>query len=99
LDQEKSGNPGYVRVLSRTPCFCRVFVTCHQSDQIGRIFAFWVIVYFRRFFKLQISRNFWVTFFNSKNYAITLSQHGLAKILGRFFAQTYLVTLPAIAFL
>jgi hypothetical protein len=40
----------------------------HQGDQIGRIFAFWVIVYFGHFKKYTISPNFWATIFHSKKY-------------------------------
>jgi hypothetical protein len=41
----------------------KVKFTLFQGDHIGRIFAYWVIVYFGQWFKnYRGSANFWVTF-------------------------------------
>jgi hypothetical protein len=74
-----------VLLLSRTP---------DQGDQIGRIFAYWGIVFFGQFFLFtEGAFNFWPTFSKGKiMYIFILTKNGLGCILGDF-TQTHLVTL------
>jgi hypothetical protein len=54
-----------------------------QSDQIGRIFAQWVVVYFGLFFEIfRSSPHFWASFFHSQGYALILAKMYLATFLG-----------------
>jgi hypothetical protein len=65
----------------------------NQGDQIGRILAHWMIVYFGNSFENYRSRSiFWQLFSEGGNYALILTKDGLGYILG-YFSQTHLVTL------
>jgi hypothetical protein len=56
-----------------------------QSDQIGRIFVFWAIVYFGQFFSNYRSQNFLATFSKvCKRYALIFQKMGWAKFWGDF---------------
>jgi hypothetical protein len=45
--------------LSRTDIDVHIYMCLYQGDQIGRIFARWVIVYFGQFFTIaQVARIF-----------------------------------------
>jgi hypothetical protein len=55
-----------------------------QGDQIGRIFAFWVIVYYGQFCENDISSpNFWASFINGKRYWLVLAYYCRQKKLAR----------------
>jgi hypothetical protein len=57
-----------------------------QGDQIGRIFAFWAIVFSGQFFEnKRSSPKLWATIFRSKNYVLILPNNGLGDIFGRCF--------------
>jgi hypothetical protein len=44
-----------------------------QGDQIGRIFAYWAIVYFEQFIKLhRRSPDIWTAYFHEKSYVLIL---------------------------
>jgi hypothetical protein len=52
-------------------------MTWKQGDQIGRIFAYWVIVYFGNFSENDLSSSiFGVTFFQRKGRVLTLTKRG-----------------------
>jgi hypothetical protein len=58
----------------------------YKGDQIGRIFAHWVIVYFGHLFEnYRTSTNFWGTFSLSWGYALILAKNVLGYVLGYFF--------------
>jgi hypothetical protein len=64
-----------------------------QGDRIGRIFAYWVIVYFEHLCeKHRISQNIWATFFNGKSYILGSTKNWLLYISGDF-SKRHLVTL------
>jgi hypothetical protein len=62
---------------------------------IGRIFAYWALVYFGQFCENNISiPNFWATCFQYKNNLLILTKNGFGYVhFGRFFSQTYMVPL------
>jgi hypothetical protein len=59
-----------------------------QGDQIGRVFAYWVIVYFGKFENYKSSPNFGATFSYGKLFALILTKNVLGHILGDFFATS-----------
>jgi hypothetical protein len=60
-------------------------MTSKQGDQIGRIFAFWVIVYFGQFLENnKRSPNDWTTFSHGKRYSSIVTKDGFGYILGYF---------------
>jgi hypothetical protein len=57
-----------------------------QGDQIGRIFAQWVIVYFGQFYKdYRSNPNFWATLSLLIYYVIFFGKKWLGFGLGDFF--------------
>jgi hypothetical protein len=59
---------------------------CWQGDQIGRIFAYWSIVFVEQCYeKFSSSPDFWATFFQGKSYVLILAKKGLGFVLGDFF--------------
>jgi hypothetical protein len=72
-------------------------VGLQQGDQIGRIFAYWAIVYFGQFFENKRTipplpkDNFFPL---GKSYVLILPKNEFGYILGNFI-QTDLVTMPA----
>jgi hypothetical protein len=65
-----------------------------QGDQIGRIFGFWAIVFFGRFFEKYILSP---TFFPRKKLRIDFRKNGLGYIhFGEFLSETPLATLPGL---
>jgi hypothetical protein len=59
-----------------------------QGDQIGRIFAHWVIFFFGQFFEnYRSSPNIWATLFNGKSCLIILTKTDLVFIFGQLFHQ------------
>jgi hypothetical protein len=70
------------------PCFAFA-----KGDQVGRIFAHKVIVYFGHFVENCRSCPKRVNLIHGKNYATFRQKNGLGFILGDFFSQTHLVTL------
>jgi hypothetical protein len=62
--------------------------TRDQSDQIGRIFAHWVIVSYRQFLKIVKVAHFWSNFSRSLDYAIILTKNRFGYILGDFFTNS-----------
>jgi hypothetical protein len=64
----------------------------HQSDQIGRIFTHWVIIYFGQFFLMIEVARFGNTFFHEKGCALILTKMGWASFWV-IFSQVHLVTL------
>jgi hypothetical protein len=74
--------------------FIRGFQTRIRGDRIGRIIAYWAIVFFEQFFEnYESSLNIWAIFPHSLGFKLILAKHGFGLILGDF-SQTYLVTLP-----
>jgi hypothetical protein len=56
-----------VKKLIKKLILAFVIVVTDQGDQIGRIFAYWVLVYFGQFYaKIPQQSNFWSTFFRAK---------------------------------
>jgi hypothetical protein len=73
LCQEKAGNPGLEHVLL-------------QGDQIGRIFAYWVIDCFGQFFEnYRSSPKFLATIFHGKNKVSILIKTGWASLWAIFY--------------
>jgi hypothetical protein len=69
-------------------------ITHGQGDQIGRIFAYWAIVW-AGFFKNDLcSANFCATFPYYLSRVLLLTNNGLGLHLWRFFSKTHPVTLP-----
>jgi hypothetical protein len=67
-----------------------------QGDQIERIFASWVIVFFGKFFfNFRNSPKFLNYFFNSKSYVLYLTKMGWDTFWATF-SQTHLVTLSGL---
>jgi hypothetical protein len=64
-----------------------------QGDQIGRIFASWVTVFFRQFFKHYWSSQKMIYFFPHTKLLIHLDKKSFELHFGRFFSWTRLVTL------
>jgi hypothetical protein len=61
-----------------------------QGDQIGRIFAFWVIVYFGQFLENnKRSPNDWITFSHGKRYLSIVTKDGFGNILGNIFGAFF----------
>jgi hypothetical protein len=61
-----------------------------KVDQKGRIFAYWAVIYFGKYFEnCESSSQIWTTFFHSASYVLILPKKGWAT----FFPQTLLVTL------
>jgi hypothetical protein len=63
-----------------------------QSDQIGRIFAYWAVVCIleksKFFFKLGIEvAQKWATLFHGNCSELFLTKNGLGKIFGVFFTN------------
>jgi hypothetical protein len=70
-------------------------IDSRQGDQIGRIFASWLIVRFVQLYqKLQKHANFGGLLFRRKKLCINFDKNGLGYILGDF-SQSHLVTLAA----
>jgi hypothetical protein len=74
-----------------------VQVVAVQGDQIGRIFAYWVIVYFRQFYEnYRNGSNLLDTFVHGKSYihkcilkyTYLLTKNVLGYILGDFFTNS-----------
>jgi hypothetical protein len=69
--------------------FVNIYVYKDQGDQIGRIFAYWALVYFGLFFENYISStNSLATFSKCISYAFILTKSGLGDILGKFFTNS-----------
>jgi hypothetical protein len=69
---------------------------CHQGDQIVRILAYFVIVFFGHFLKItERSPNFWATF-SAEKVAYKFGHETGWATLWVIVSQTHLVTLPAI---
>jgi hypothetical protein len=64
-----------------------------QGDLIGRIFAPWVIVYFRQFLKITKVAHILKLLFPWLKLFINFDKKGWATFWA-FFSQTHLVTLP-----
>jgi hypothetical protein len=65
----------------------------NQGDQIGRIFAYWSIIYFGLYFETyRCNANFWTTFFYGTSYVLILTNIVWATFWATF-SQTHLVTL------
>jgi hypothetical protein len=99
---DASGHPGgeceFVSesgdLASPTAPFSFLFLVVPQGDQIGRIFAYWAIVFFGQFFEnYRRGTNSWATFFHGKSNALILTKIELGLHFGRFFSQAHLVTL------
>jgi hypothetical protein len=63
-----------------------------QGDHIGRIFAYWAIVYFGQFVvNYKSRRNFVAAFYHRKSYlkSVTKKRFGLhfGRVLGEFWAS------------
>jgi hypothetical protein len=68
----------------------------HHSDQIGRIFAYWVIVSVGQFFEnYRRSTNLWC-YFLTKKIRINLDKIRVLATVWAIFSQTHLVTLIGI---
>jgi hypothetical protein len=63
-------------------------ILIRQGDQIGRIFAHWVTVYFGQLFEnYRRGSFFWATFFHDKVFELISSKNVLGHILGDFFTR------------
>jgi hypothetical protein len=58
---------------------------CFQGDQIRRFFAYWAIVYFVQFEKIENYLSFY--FPNQKFYVLIFDKNGLGYILAHFFLK------------
>jgi hypothetical protein len=68
---------------------CNQIPTHNQGDQIGRIFAYWAIVYFGAVFLKKYIRSFRAIFSTVKFMCyIILTENGLGHILGDFLANS-----------
>jgi hypothetical protein len=65
-------------------------VASHQGDQIGRIFAFWVIVNLVSYLLItDVRRNFWATFISIKNTNLSITaKMGWATFWAIFFTNS-----------
>jgi hypothetical protein len=72
-----------------------------QGDQIGPIFAQWVIVFLWAFFKInKSSPHFWANFSTVKvMHYVKWAKIVFGYILGYIFSQTHLVTLIQFQFI
>jgi hypothetical protein len=62
-----------------------LLVASKQGDQIGPIFACWVIDSLGKIFEnYRRSPNFWINFFNSKSYALIVTKMGWAAVWALF---------------
>jgi hypothetical protein len=60
-------------------------VAAIQGDQIGRILAYSVIVYFKQLFEnYRSSATFWATFFHGYSYVVIFTKTWFGYILGDF---------------
>jgi hypothetical protein len=64
-----------------------------QGDQIGRIFANWVIVYFGQFYENYKSSTHILGIFSAVKFIHKCLKKCVGLHFGRFFDQTHLVTL------
>jgi hypothetical protein len=56
---------------------------------LGRIFAYWAIVYFGHYFdNYRSTANYWATFLHSTSYVLILTNTWLGYILGDFFTDS-----------
>jgi hypothetical protein len=63
----------------------RTVLSLEQGDQIGRIFVYWVIVYFGQFVEnYRSSPNIWTTFIHGKSCAIISTKLGWATFWATF---------------
>jgi hypothetical protein len=66
-----------------------------QGDQIGRIFAFWAIVYFDSFLKIFSKQKWFAIFMHSKMYALVLAKNGFSsQKFGPSIFKNLLVCIP-----
>jgi hypothetical protein len=66
--------------------------TCKQGDQVGRIFAYWVVVFLVKCFEnYRCSTNFWATFFHGSSSVLYFRKFSRATFCAAF-SQTHLVT-------
>jgi hypothetical protein len=64
-----------------------------QGDQIGRNFAYWLIVYFGHFLRnSKVCQTFWL-FFPRNKFCINFDKKCFGLHFGRFFSKTHPVTL------
>jgi hypothetical protein len=75
----------YLIILIKS--FARFSKRRKQSDLIGRIFVNWAISIGQFLQKLQKESKCSATYFNSKNYVLFLTIHGLGYNLGDIFAN------------
>jgi hypothetical protein len=61
-----------------------IFVLSIQGDQIGRIFACWVIVFSGQFFNYKSSPDLWATFFQDVSWVLISTKNRLGYILVDF---------------
>jgi hypothetical protein len=67
-----------------------------QGDQIGRIFAQWVTVYFWQIYENCSSRQYFkATLFNFYGHVLILAEKLVGRNFGANFFKTHLVTLAA----
>jgi hypothetical protein len=61
-----------------------------QGAQIGRNFAYWVIVDFFEKYRnnCRTSLHFWPTIFHGKSYVLILAEKGPGYILGDYFKNS-----------
>jgi hypothetical protein len=65
------------------------FVSNFQGDQIRRIFAYWVIVFFGKIVEnYKSSPNIWVSLFQGKSVALSFPKNRLGYILADFFTKS-----------
>jgi hypothetical protein len=68
----------------------RQFTLAEQGDQIGRIFAHWVIVYLGNFFlTFRSCPHVWGSFLPLLRFALFRQKIGLGHILGDFFKNSF----------
>jgi hypothetical protein len=68
-------------------------LACHfQGDQIGRIFAYWAVVYVGQFSENYRSSVNSYTTFSRYTLCINFGKKWVGLHFGRFFSQTHLVT-------
>jgi hypothetical protein len=66
----------------------------NQGDQIGRFFAYWVVVYLGQFIEIfRCSPISWATIIQDTRYVLILSKWVGLQIWA-IFSQTHLITLP-----
>jgi hypothetical protein len=90
----QSGHPANRFHFIREKNDCSDHIAQSQCDQIGRIFAYWVILYSGHFLKnYRSGQHFWASLFHGEHYASIFGKKMRWARIWAISAQTHLVTL------